>query len=124
MRHPTAGPLAVAELTTFRLDYEQPALTGWTRRSSWNGWGCPYFERDVADHVMELINTQAIEDGEPTTISFDQATDSYVMYSTFDEEDHARVQGQDIVTANGVLHVYALGTRVWCWHERGVHYDW
>ena len=121
MKDLVAEPLAVAELTTFRMDYEQPMLIGWTQRSTWNGWGCPYFERDVADQVMRLVN--AVTDDGETTIAFDQAADGYIVCSPADADESALVRGQDIVTAAGVKHVYALGAYEFCWHEQGVHFD-
>ncbi len=113
----------VAESTTFRLDYDQPEFPGWTRRESWNGWGCPYFERASADQAMAFVNRQADTDEEMVSVVYEAEYDSYIIrYSDLDGDSRI-MRGQDIETTLGVRHVYALGAEEWCWLERGIHFD-
>lgn len=43
----------------FALDDWFGSFEGWTTDQYWNGWACPYFERDVALHIVNAWNSLA-----------------------------------------------------------------
>ena len=111
-----------AQPTTFRLDIGSPALLGWTFQIGWNGWGCPYFEKDAADLLVKLINTAITYEEGKVTMTYDYTIDSYVVCTSDGDDDPIVVQGQRIMTTLGSKCVYPIGAREWCWLERGVHF--
>lgn len=87
------------------------AYTGGVR---WNGWAVPYFEKE---QVLFLAQTPGLFGG----LSYNPETDEVKV--VIDEEltldEVLIVKGEDVVTSDGVKHLYQLGLG-YCWN----FYDW
>jgi hypothetical protein len=126
-----AGRLEVAVPTVFRGDFwKTREYTGYTRHDSWNGWACPYFEKAVADQIMADLEADASEAGSLMTLIYNDEFDhdAYdVVEQSEDNEDASdvidTVHGFDLVTVDGIRHVFAVGVGLWTWQEKGVHFD-
>lgn len=79
----------------------------------WNGWGMPYFERDVVQKVMDLINTARAEAGQGHQL----------IWTGVDVIDVGDDNGEEIIvyepttidTLTGPVQVWGLGAGYWCW---------
>jgi hypothetical protein len=96
--------------TTFTLDGEK-FFEGYTFNDNWNGFACPYFEKEVADQIAVEYNGKFVEETQTYLfIDENETTESQVVY----DEDNKYSQGE-IGTVDGQKTVWALGSFVWTW---------
>jgi hypothetical protein len=79
---------------TFSLD--EKSYDGYTFGEKWNGFECPYFEKDVADQIMKDMDGRFEND----TYKFEGSED---------------FEPQDIDTEDGKKKVWAIGAYSWTW---------
>ena len=75
--------------------------------STWNGWACPAFTKEVADEILSVINACSNEDGGMEF--FDSEKGGY--YTSFDGEYTERF---DAMMIDGVAY-YPIGAYCWTW---------
>ena len=96
--------------TRFVICDNEKSYEGYTDGTLWNGWECPWFTKEVAD---EMIKDFIKEGGEA---EYDLETDSYIFQA--EEWDQADTfDGADVVTEDGIQHLYPIGAWCWIWDE-------
>ena len=93
------------------LEEHPKAYIGYTSSTKWKGvWDMPHFELDV---VKEMI-VDFQDDEHP--MSYDEGIDSVVLW---DEGIgyYRIIKGNDYHTAEGIKHLYAVGSGNWLWSE-------
>ena len=77
----------------------------------WNGWGCPYFDRQTADAIADYVNAEAAREPDVWQTRIDRDGDAYIMRDfTHGGEFDDRIEPVEI---DGVPH-YQIGNG-WCW---------
>jgi len=94
--------LKKARKSTFTIDGEE-SFEGWTFDDEWNGFACPYFEKEAADKVAKYCNGKF--DGKDT-YSFDEEREEPEVYTS-----------QMIETVEGKKKVWPIGAWMWTWSE-------
>jgi hypothetical protein len=89
-------------------------FAGWTADQYWNGWACPYFERDIAMQMVDTWN-RLTSRSETFTAWYDEDRDQFCFASTEAERDC--FASQIIDAGNRQLTVYAIGAYAWVWQE-------
>jgi hypothetical protein len=97
---------------TFHLDADpETTFQGYTDGSMWNGWACPYFEREVAEKVAQYY--EELHDGGAESgyeADYDPERDAFVFREpAYDEPlvvESVEVGGQNL---------YPIGAYQWTW---------
>ena len=97
--------------TLFTIDGFAYAYIGYTDHTRWNGWACPYFEKDEALRVMEGYNECA-----ESPIFYNADYDTFYHFGT-DSFDGEMWRGYDIHTEDGIKHLYGIGAGSWVWDD-------
>ena len=104
------------EKKTFVGDDTEPYV-GWTSGDTWNGWECPYFEKDVADKILVDMNAlSGIDWG-----MYDAESDSYKFAYDGEavagqtEDNIETFEPQFIETPEGKKKVWSIGGWSWVW---------
>lgn len=86
---------------------------GWTAGDTWNGWECPYFEKDEAEAINKHVSGY-----------YDESTDSYKVNiegepttAETPEEMVDTFESQIIKTPEGDKKVWAMGAYSWVWDK-------
>ena len=87
---------------------------GWTAGESWNGWDCPYFEREVAMQIAEVWEQLAFS-GEVFQSRYDEDQDRFCFRSN--DSDWECFGRQIITVEDRQITVYAIGAYAWVWQE-------
>jgi hypothetical protein len=100
-------------ISRFCLDSLTGNFEGFTNGDSWNGWACPYFERAIAQTVLEA----SVANG--YVWSYDAERDSFVVRSADDPEDYEpeEFQGVTVEIDGEALKLYPVGAYAWIWEE-------
>lgn len=90
-----------------------PIFPGYTQGKDWNGWGCPFFTKKVADEIAAFF---WFEEGQMT---YDAHLDAYLYKdgNLPDTDPYEVMLGVDVDTVDGILHLYPIGSGSWCWNE-------
>ncbi len=72
---------------------------------TWNGFDCPYFEKDAFMAWANITGTVA---------TYDRNTDTIGVYDEANEMTDTW-KGADFLTVDGMKHLYAVGAWGWCW---------
>lgn len=96
---------------------------GWTHGANWNGWACPYFDKQVADQIVERYNESSLVPG--FTAWYDAETDEYCFEMRADgsPEGIDRYSSSTINVNGETLQVYAIGSGAWCWETEIIGED-
>jgi len=90
----------------FILDaYIEDIFEGYTKGEEWNGFECPLFTLDSAQHIVEVV-------GRDQTALYDEAADEFI-FAEEDCEDGPDRYGA--VEVEGIGKLYPIGSRVWIW---------
>jgi hypothetical protein len=100
---PEGNAVVLAEKIKVAIELESPVFKGWTVGEIWNGWECPYFEKEEADKVVKASSGKWSKDGE--TCHFDLNDEDYV------------VEKETIQTVEGPKVVWAIGNMYWIWSK-------
>lgn len=95
--------------TIFTIDGIAPAYIGYTSGRLWNGWATPYFEIAEALQVMADYNKNT-----DRPMLYDEKTDSFRVAET-EYTDEEIWKGKNIVTDDGIKHLYGIGAFSWVW---------
>ena len=95
--------------TIFTIDGIAPAYIGYTSGRLWNGWATPFFEVNEALQVMEDYNKNT-----DRPMWYDESTDSFRVAET-EYTDEEIWKGKNIVTDDGIKHLYGIGAYCWVW---------
>lgn len=98
------NPMIVGEEIKSKLDI---IAKGWTRGETWNGWACPVFSFESAQHIAKRLNG-----------IYDAAKDHFVFPPRGDSEE-SDVFGSATIPIDGKqVKVYAIGAGCWIWSTR------
>ena len=95
--------------TIFTIDGIAPAYIGYTSGRLWNGWATPFFEVNEALQVMEDYNENSEHHME-----YDDERDEFFVYEE-EYDEFYRCKGQNLVTDDGIKHLYGIGAYCWVW---------
>lgn len=87
---------------------------GYTKGDTWNGWACPYFEREVAEKIADHYSEMhRYDNGEEYWAEYNSGEDVFAFHNTQDDEPRkfgpAEVEGKKL---------YPVGAYCWTWVER------
>lgn len=96
----------------FYLDIDpEETFEGYTKGDTWNGWACPYFEKDVAEQVAEHYSELHRYEGEEEYwAEYAAEKDVFAFYDTQSEEP----QEFGAVQVGGEK-LYPIGAYCWTW---------
>jgi hypothetical protein len=92
----------------FSIEGLPKAVIGYTEGARWNGWYKPYFEIDEAFTIMMMNNMES-----DNIIIYRRATDTFEFVS----EEPIIAKGRNIMTTDGIKHVYGIGAGYWTWSK-------
>ena len=96
--------------TIFTIDGLSPAYIGYyIKRQSWNGWEFAHFTIDEATRLMHDYNKNA-----ERAMLYDVTNDSFYLWNE-GIEDYYIIKGYDMLTAEGIQHLYGIGAGFWIW---------
>ncbi len=95
--------------TRFVIDTNEKIYEGYTDGTLWNGWECPWFTKEVTEEMMRDLNKEGVK------TEYDEERDSYIVHQIDDEPDV--YDGADVVTEEGIKHLYPIGAWCWIWDE-------
>lgn len=116
----TSKPVAVSGF--FSIDGSDVVFPGFTFGDTWNGFACPYFTKNIGDSVITALTDIGVE----TPLSFDAAADAFVELIPISttETERGEYKGEDIETAEGIIHVYGIGNSGWTWSQVNEQGEW
>ena len=99
----------------FHFDsHPDTTFPGYTKGDTWNGWACPYFEREVAKEIADHYGEMHRYDNEEEYwAEYDSEEDIFLFYDTQGDEPRkfgpAEVEGRKL---------YPIGAYCWTWVEK------
>jgi hypothetical protein len=102
--------------TIFKIESLTGKFPGFSDGSLWNGWACPYFEKNIAEEI--LLHSQ--QNG--YNWYYDSQLDAFVVSHKDDPSDFEPEIFQSVLKhANGYsTRLYGIGTYSWIWQEETV----
>ena len=93
----------------YSLDPIQATFEGYTNGDTWNGFACPYFEKDVAESILKASEDNGYQ------WRYDPEQDVFLVQSKDDppEYEPEEYQGQTISIDSKEVRVYGIGTYSW-----------
>lgn len=105
----TPPPFVRCTVTAEFLGYDpEIALPCYSNGDCWNGWGMPYFPREIVDRLIALT-----EAGGLLPLRWDSATGVQVIVKDDDIED-GEYALDPVTMPDGVL-AWPIGAGSWCW---------
>ena len=102
------------EKQVFVIDAWDGEFEGFTVKHYWNGWACPYFPKDVADRLLELINNDGFNDA-----WYNETADAYYVKPEGGYDDEVEEFTGQVIECDGEKHkVYAIGAWSWTWEHK------
>jgi Zn finger protein HypA/HybF involved in hydrogenase expression len=98
------------ETAQFNIECSEGMFVGYTNGTTWNGWECPYFTKDVGIEIVKEFSSEECPAG------YDPASDSFIFEREGNEEPDV-FSGIDIEVSGKKIHVYAIGAQCWCWDK-------
>lgn len=98
----------------FVIDGISKAYLGYTGGDNWNGFTTPYFEVAEALEIKEKYN-ELNED----EMQYDEETDTFYIAEAKYVSDEVH-KGKNLVTEDGIKHLYDIGAYYWMWDSMGV----
>lgn len=99
--------------TSFEISDCPVIFDGYTDGAHWNGWACPWFDKETAMYVMH-------EWREFSLAAYDETHDKFVFYAD-DGTDPEEFKGQDVIIDNKPIHLYPIGNGCWVWDDIAEH---
>lgn len=99
----------------FNIDMNNEFYEGYSDPNfRWNGWACPYFEKEVADYIASIVT-----DNETCILEYNEEQDKY-FYTVMEggeiiETDY--FEKRIINTPEGIKEVYPIGSCNWIWDD-------
>lgn len=97
----------------FTIGEYPKAYIGYTSGRLWNGWATPAFELDEAKRVAEGFNECA-----EFPMQYDEVYDQFYILDT-ETSDLETWKGEDVLTTEGIKHLYDIGAYSWVWDKVG-----
>ena len=96
------------EPAKFSLDGVEDFFDGWTNGFHWNGWECPYFDRESSIQVLNSMGCKWSENDEKNffAVFFDNDEVPYLYYA---EEIN--------LTDGSKVTAYPIGSGEWIWEK-------
>ena len=95
--------------TKFQICDNERVYEGYTDGSTWNGWECPWFTKEVTEQIMQDLRDDGVE------TEYNENTDSYSVLQPDSVEDV--FEGEYVGTEDGGKHLYPIGAWCWIWDE-------
>lgn len=95
----------------FTIGEYPKAYIGYTSGKLWNGWATPYFEFAEVKRVAEGFNETA-----EFPMQYDEIYDQFYVLDT-ETSDLETWKGEDVLTDEGIKHLYGIGAYSWVWDE-------
>lgn len=90
------------------IDADKGIFEGYSMGSSFNGWHCPYFPKDVADFIINAY------DSSDSRMDYLDEKDTYIVrYKDGTKSEYA---GTDCLVNGEIKHLYPMGNFEWTWH--------
>lgn len=107
--------ISIKQKGYFGIDVNNEYYEGYSDPSfRWNGWACPYFEKNVADYIAKKVSVN-----EDYCLYYDEEQDKYLLYESEDgklvETDY--FEKRIINTPEGIKEVYPIGAGSWIWDD-------
>jgi hypothetical protein len=100
--------------TRFYLDsvIDEPT-PGFSAHARWNGWSCPYFTREQADHVQSLLSAGLTHEEDDVISPYDPVAGGYPVHNAnYPDDDY--VIGPTVVAG---VEYFEIGSHNWTWNE-------
>ena len=99
----------------FYLDVDpETTFQGYTTGDRWNGWACPYFEKDVAEKIAEHYTELHRYDNEDEYwAEYVSAEDAFAFHD--DQGEEPRMFGPVEIDDTKL---YPIGAYCWTWAEK------
>lgn len=97
--------------SVFTIGVYPKAYIGYTTDRRWNGWATPHFELEEAKRVAEGFNETA-----EYPMQYDEVYDQFYILDT-ETTELETWKGEDIITEEGIKHLYGIGAYSWVWDE-------
>ena len=97
--------------TKGEFTYKGLTFTGYSLHgagNTFNGFACPYFERDVAEGIVNIV------DADPY-MYWDRDEQTFIELS--EEGFKWPIEAIELDTEDGLLSLYPIGTQMWEWEE-------
>lgn len=92
---------------TFRADWMDETLPGFTHGHKWNGWAMPLFEFETANKILDSMKP----------LAYDQKADAFI-FTDPDWPDEPDIYAASFIEVEGrTVKVYGIGAGFWCWYE-------
>ena len=87
---------------------------GYCNLRTWNGWTCPYFSKNVADSIMNEVNSL-----DPVLkLEYDKENDRYICHDENYPDEPTYYEATKLLCADGKTRkVYPIGNGEWCWYN-------
>jgi hypothetical protein len=102
-----SGPAKAAK---FSID-DSAEYQGWTFGETWNGFACPYFEKDVADKMTKDFSD------EDWKLYYDAKKNSFIHEPKDEQYETEEFEVTTIDTLDGKKEVWPIGAYFWVWEE-------
>ncbi len=94
----------------FCTDSTPGTYSGYTDGSTWNGWACPFFTREVAEKVLADSEKVGYK------VSYDEERKAFVVRHEDDNPSDPEVfQAREIEVDGNLVTVYGIGAYSWVW---------
>lgn len=87
-----------------------PVYTGYTNGDRWNGWATPYFTFEEAQKIQAEFSR-----GTDCPMLYDVMKDEFRIQ--YDDDEPYIWEGEDIITVDGIKHLYGIGAYSHIWDE-------
>ena len=111
-------PLPCFRRSRFMVEEATGPHEGYTRDETWNGWAVPYFDAEVAHHIVSDVahlGVAAVDQG-ASSIRYDTERDAFVYRNPVSAEEVA--WDATTIRMNGEsFKAYPIGYCEWTWEE-------
>ncbi|GAB4523355.1 MAG: hypothetical protein OHK0046_36950 [Anaerolineae bacterium] len=106
--------MTICRSATFNMDSLPSQFNGYTAGEMWNGWACPFFEREEAEKVLSASEANGYR------WEHNAVDDTYIVRHVDDPADYeAEIISPVTIQVNdiGTIKAYAIGAYSWTWQE-------
>jgi hypothetical protein len=106
-------PVPLLRAARFTID-DRILCDGYTYGHTWNGWACPYFEKEAALRMLDDWNA-AGADG--IWASYDALNDTFEFHDDGAQDYYETFSGETHLVDGQPMTLYPIGTGCWIWDE-------
>jgi hypothetical protein len=89
-------------------------MKAYTSGERWNGFECPYFTMGEVRRFAKIWEAGS-DDHYTLTAAYDEEMDEWAFTHSAEDEGPGGERGADMLTVDGELHLYPIGTGGWAW---------